>query len=503
MPLTEVRVQLLVSGIGDGSDGILMYHVYAACLPPYALGIPSHKVHLYCSDGFLVYREDVVNTTAKIIAGALMSVAGDAPENIFPGEVARGEEFFDYFWEIFKRSASLVTGVPLPMCEIRIISGHCAATGGPPSVVCGATVPLNVLGKADDGTPQNASVLTVLDCCLSPHAVQALKNTKYQRPKTPKDAFDNVSFPVACATTPVSFCFRLSWDGHHEVTEQDDPRFAPAGYPEMSEAIGFPVICSVLVAVKSRYIDRVDDGDLGTIFVKQFQSIQRRYYSTGRPSSLHKVPHHNLHSLQSAIEGRKIQPKAEAFNCLLYSRNMEWFTTKELEVSLPPSGREGEELARVIVAFVRQQVLQWHSKNPLEYITDSSTFGDRRAWIRLSKLMTSHHYLFREFTLASSNGIIIVHQDEEYNEDGFSFHDWATACETLPDIVEQIDRFVHDNEGKSLWEYAGVIELPTEQDSMDLTSLSDNIPYHHSKMVSPGAVPQLESLSPQSRDGGG
>ena len=74
--------------------------------------------------------------------------------------------------------------------------------------------------------------------------------------------------------------------------------------------------------------------------------------------------------------------------------------------------------------------------------------------------MSSHHYLFRQFTLVSSNGYVCVQYDEEYNEDGFSFHDWATACKTLPNIVEQIDRFVHDNEGKSLWECAGLIEIP-------------------------------------------
>ena len=438
-------MQLLVSGSGIGAtdDGILPYHLYAACLPPYALGIPPERVQLYCAPAFFELKCSVKLAIAKIKPGTKNIVADSKEiENLFPGEVEQGQEFFDYFWDIFLRADSLPSDGPLPHCEIRIISGHCASVGRVPSVACGRSfLGFNAFGST-------ASVLTVLDCCLSPAAVQALKlqDTGFHPPKNDEDAFADVPFPVACAKTQKSFCFRLSWDGHHEVTDRDDDNFAPEN-PGMSEVIGFPVISSLMVAVKSRR-DGVKQ-DLGTIFVEQFERIQRRYYSEGR----HKAPYHNLHALQSAIDGNKINPRDDGLGCLLYARREEWFTTSELGVSLPPSGVEGEKMAKIIVALVRQYVMQWHAK---KYMTASSTSVDRRAWIRLSKLMGYHRWMFTDFTLEEMNGSILVLDDC----DDSSFHDWAIECEELPHIVDKIERFVYDGEGKDIWEYTGVKEVP-------------------------------------------
>ena len=38
--------------------------------------------------------------------------------------------------------------------------------------------------------------------------------------------------------------------------------------------------------------------------------------------------------------------------------------------------------------------------------------------------------------------------------------DWAIECENLPGIVDKIERFVYDNEGKNIWEYTGFDEQP-------------------------------------------
>lgn len=291
----------------------------------------------------------------------------------------------------------------------------------------------------------------------SPQAVQALKNTTYQHTK---DAFTNVSFPVACSTHQKTNCFRLSWNGHHNLADQDCcSDFAPEHYPFMSEAVGFPVISSLMVAIKSRYIDGLRNKDLGSMFEDQFTSIQRRYYSKGCLFSAHQVPHHNLLNLPATIDGGYIQPNSAALGCPLYQLKREWFTTTELVVSLPPTGKEGAKVANVIVVFVRQKLLQWHSKNPMEYIAQSKRFNDRRAGIRLSTLMSSHYHLFHEFTLASSNGLIIV-LEEEFNDDGLSIQDWAAACVILPSIVDQIDLFIQDNKGESLWKYMGSPKFP-------------------------------------------
>ncbi|CAB9514132.1 expressed unknown protein [Seminavis robusta] len=125
----------------------------------------------------------------------------------------------------------------------------------------------------------------------------------------------------------------------------------------MSEVIGFPVISSLMVAVKSRRHGD-DQRDLGTIFVEQFQRIEQRdNYSKGKPFLKLKAPYHDLHALQSAIDGNKINPRDDGLGCLFYARKEEWFTTWELGVSLPPSGEEGEEMAKIIVALVRQWVI--------------------------------------------------------------------------------------------------------------------------------------------------
>ena len=71
--------------------------------------------------------------------------------------------------------------------------------------------------------------------------------------------------------------------------------------------------------------------------------------------------------------------------------------------------------------------------------------------------MGYHRWMFTDFTLQETNGFIVVRFDDG---DDSSFHDWAIECEKLPDIVDKIERFVYDNEGKDIWEYVGVDEVP-------------------------------------------
>ena len=474
MPLRngQVRVQLIVSGSGgaareQGADGVSMCHVYAACLPPYALGIPKDSVQLYCSPRFFGYKGNVQNAIDDMKAGNRMGIRGDVnEETVFPGKVAQGEEFFEYFWDIFGRSAFLEAGVPLSKCEIRIISGHSCNNGGNPAVTCGATVPFSELEVVELGTQRNASVLTVLDCPISPRAVQGLKNPNYQ--VVPKGSeFDDVNFPVVCSKLSLANCFRLSWDGHHSVGV-DDVRFAPEDKDDMSEPVGFPIICSLMVAVKARYIDRTSQRALGDIFVDQYLSIHRRYVSP-YPISVDPTPHHKLDILQRILDSGVVRPKAEAFDCLLYQRNNEWFTTAELEASLYPSGKEAAELAKVIAKFVSQQVLEWHSMNKPEYMEpiDASEF----AWLRLSQAMGIHCRLLAAFTITSlgtSTGETIrILDGEEVNEHGLLFRDWATACEILPGIVDKVVAYIQDNEGKTLWDYAGIDELAGFEEEAD------------------------------------
>ncbi|KAL3894447.1 MAG: hypothetical protein SGARI_007740 [Bacillariaceae sp.] len=194
----------------------------------------------------------------------------------------------------------------------------------------------------------------------------------------------------------------------------------------MSEPIGFPVISSLMVAIKSRYVDNPrDTRDLGEIFVEQFTSIQGRYYFKGDPFSKHEAPFHsNLDGLQSALDCGNIRPNAKACRCLLYSQKKEWFTAVELQ-------------------------------NPTKYAID----GDMAPWIRLSELMSSHYQLFFDFTLIPTFRGSIKLELGDFS-DGGGFDEWATSCEDLSEIVDGIDDFLRDDEGKkSLWEYTGVKEV--------------------------------------------
>ena len=54
----DMCVNLLFSGLGyeTGRYNISMYHVYAACIPPLALGIESRKVMLYCPSSLFMSK---------------------------------------------------------------------------------------------------------------------------------------------------------------------------------------------------------------------------------------------------------------------------------------------------------------------------------------------------------------------------------------------------------------------------------------------------------------
>ena len=192
-----ITVQLLVSGDGSGEDKITLGHVYAACVSPYALGIPAFRVQLYCSNAF---RSGLsVSLIAERLSGVVKIPGFNPPHDptldLFPDSATEDAPFFQYFMHIFNRSLCLQEGTRLPKCAIRFICGHGVTTGGnnAPGVACGASVPFNELVE------ENASLLTVLDCCLSPSALHALKpGAGYQAPSPPESAFTDVNFPMVC-----------------------------------------------------------------------------------------------------------------------------------------------------------------------------------------------------------------------------------------------------------------------------------------------------------------
>jgi hypothetical protein len=249
--LPEVTVQLIFSGGPDiGGE-----QLYTTALSPFVLGIPSHGVQIYCSDHFLGKNRE----TWRIHAEAANMFGGNIGANVVT-------DYYDFFMEIMNRAQN--GHADLHECSLRFIAGHGYVANGETYVKCGTNLRFSLFGS-------NATVLTTLDVCNAPEAVQGLKGT-FQ----PSQVFDSVPFPLASTKSLVAHCFRVSWAGHRNLTESEDQDFAPEDLPNMTEPIGFPVVNSVIAAVKARM--EGDDRDLGAIFASKYRSIDTRYVHPGK-----------------------------------------------------------------------------------------------------------------------------------------------------------------------------------------------------------------------------
>lgn len=433
----DVKVQLIIS---TGED-IKLLHVCVTTLPPYALGIPSPQVQLYCADTFRAFDPDNevrAKSDVRKLLGPL-NFMGLKAANVVP-DIDGDSEFFDYFWDILLRSVPLRESAPIEKCSLRIIAGHGYSLGGDTLLNCGNTVSFGRIEEVETNGPRNASVLTVLDICNAPMAVQGLKNRNFQCVPS-EEVFNNVDFPLACIESSRTSCFRVSWEGHHELADKKHPKFAER-YPNMSEPIGFPVVSSLIAAVRARYIEG-EEKDLGSLLVEKLQSIQRRYMTPGRPFSEMKESYHDLTFLQHLLDNNILSPKVAAFECLLYSRHKEWFLTTELVTALP---QKGEGLAQTVAKFVHTQVIDWHKKNPGELWETNA--DSEMAWQRLSSAMGPFRGVLYEVSFSlKSDGEIVSCDDEDCD---WWFRQWAISCRSLPETVDRVIHYLESGNGKYL-----------------------------------------------------
>ena len=154
---------------------------------------------------------------------------------------------------------------------------------------------------------------------------------------------DSLDFSVACAGTTLTHGFFVSFEGHHD----QDPNYTPGQnvYSGMTKTIGFPVMSSVMVAVKARYIgEQRDDRDLEEIAKEQFQSVQLRYLENAGRSAASRgdePPVFLLKTLQKLLDDGTLTPRERAFDCRLYRLNREWFADSKMDTPLIPTGEEG------------------------------------------------------------------------------------------------------------------------------------------------------------------
>jgi hypothetical protein len=212
----------------------------------------------------------------------------------------------------------------------------------------------------------------------------------------------------------------------------------------MSSLLGFPVINSVMAAVKA-YTSSVDDAgmhggdDLDALFKAQYKSIQTRYlYKPNRIKPV-KVPYSSLSMLQELLDRNILVLNAAAFDCYLYNNGKEWFGTRELITTLL-SGEDN--LARLLIEYTVLTVKRWHEANPQAFwagpIPDSKI-----AWRRLLAVLGPYRHALMGTTLArdadegKSSRLIIANDFDEDNQ-GDLIGDWAMSCSDFPHILAQI-----------------------------------------------------------------
>jgi hypothetical protein len=355
--LEEVSVQLIFSdGLPPSGDKDLFEQLYVSALFPFVLDIPAGQVQLYLADENRV--RDPEEDWGRIRQSVeILKSREDENEFVLPGA------YHDYFMEIYGRAARGQEG--LPECSLRIISGYGYGTGqmDESHVRCGEKgqhLRFVRLGA-------QATVLTILDVGGNPYAVTCMSNRvpvgdAIKRWKKPM-AFQNVPFPLACIKSSVSWCCRVGWIGQHDKDSTHDEYKPREVSGLLSHLVCFPAMNCVVAAVKARKYDDNENRDLDVIFHEKFQGLNPRYLYDNPDKPLPRT-HADLSHLQQLIDGGILPVKPNAFDCILYQREREWFSTRELALTFDPN--HGGLVGHRIVEFIIESILQWHRVDPEE-----------------------------------------------------------------------------------------------------------------------------------------
>jgi len=227
----------------------------------------------------------------------------------------------------------------------------------------------------------------------------------------------------------------------------------------MNEPIGLPVMCCIMFAVKKRYTDQ-DLRDLKIIACEQFERIDRRYSDSADRFSLNNKDNifFQLDVLQKILDKQHEKLNWGALeNCLLYTRNSEWFTTVEVEAALSPTNTK---MAKEIADYVHQAVVSWHIANKKGDLWDQ-TQSSKDAWRRLVSVMNIHIVLLVDYTITVQDSVFYRLEydlDESYYD---RFDLWAKACDNFSDVVNEVIAYLEAyREGEDLFFYYGAERLP-------------------------------------------
>jgi hypothetical protein len=166
----------------------------------------------------------------------------------------------------------------------------------------------------------------------------------------------------------------------------------------MSALIGFPVINSVMAAVKV-YMSEGGVRDLDAVFKAQYGSIDSRYLYKPKAAKAMKQPYSSLSLFQELLDRKVLVPNAAAFDCILYNRDKEWFGTQELVTALLS---DEYDLATLVIRFVITKVKTWHETNPGALLKTNLREESEISWRRLLAVLGQHRHKLMLTTLAET-----------------------------------------------------------------------------------------------------
>ena len=131
---------------------------------------------------------------------------------------------------------------------------------------------------------------------------------------------------------------------------------------QLSELCCFPIANCVLAAVKARYVNNDRNRSLDELFREKFLQLKTRYLHEDAVDKTPPQTDSDLSLLQDLIDNSVLHIHQDAFDCILYQREREWFPTNELALILDPSA--GTVEANKIVRYIVDTIVDWYKVDP-------------------------------------------------------------------------------------------------------------------------------------------
>eukprot|EP00543_Licmophora_paradoxa_P008182 CAMPEP_0202456810 /NCGR_PEP_ID=MMETSP1360-20130828/13980_1 /ASSEMBLY_ACC=CAM_ASM_000848 /TAXON_ID=515479 /ORGANISM="Licmophora paradoxa, Strain CCMP2313" /LENGTH=425 /DNA_ID=CAMNT_0049076729 /DNA_START=35 /DNA_END=1312 /DNA_ORIENTATION=+ len=400
----------------DGGETGLenLWTVFTIALAPYVLGLPPANVTLYLDESLVALSPDTREMVEKI----------PVPSGVDWLPVG----YKEYFWQIHCNALDVKKVAEASPPQFRIIAGHGFHDFNGGHIRCGVdSIPFNKLGS-------NATVLTILDICNSPHAASVLSGTYPQDdPKTFKwkRAFrdPNMLIPIVCDMSATTWAFRI---GFHEQNNADND---VRNWTKMTGPIGDAVTCSLLAAIQSFTESNAEGGpNLDKLFEEKYGELKIGYL--GEAGIKPRRSFSKLSQLQSLIEIGTISVNQAALNCELFRRSDKWFLTTERAVEVLP---DDTKLADCLIDYIVNSIKTWHEKNPdsLDEIEES-----RLAWKKVLKMLGPHRQRLQskelEFITGRQNEQLVVASD-----DGIQLEAFAVSCKDLKKMEIAVRKWIY------------------------------------------------------------